>query len=88
LLLVWGFTVVGDSPQYSALAAAATPPNLVGSALTMMNSIGFALTIPSIELAQFLLDRNGSQWFLVPMAIGPVIGLWFMRRFFNVRRTE
>src|SRR4051794_10792242 len=42
-MIVWGITVVGDSPQFSALNAQNAPPELVGSALTIANCIGFAI---------------------------------------------
>ena len=44
-LLVWGFTVVGDSPQFSTVVARTAPKIYVGTALTIVNCIGFGLTI-------------------------------------------
>jgi len=83
-MVVWGIFVVGDSPQFSTLAAKTAPPQLVGSALTIMNSIGFALTIPSIYLATFLTDLSNNPYPLIFLAVGPILGLLFTRKLLNV----
>jgi len=84
MLLVWGFLVVADSPQFSALAAAACPPEQMGSALALMNSAGFALTIVAIEVVTVAWHTAGAHigWLLLP---GPLLGLAAMRPLWRVR---
>lgn len=74
LMLVWGASVVADSPQFSALAARACPPAIVGSALSMQNAIGFAITVVAIGVTTRYVDALGLHiaWVLLP---GPVLGL-------------
>ena len=78
-LLLWGITVVGDSPQFSALNADNAPREYVGSALTIVNSIGFLITIFSIQLAGAMLAHIGAQYIFLLLLPGPVIGLWMLR---------
>jgi hypothetical protein len=78
-LLVWGITVVGDSPQFSALNAANAPRAFVGSALTIVNCIGFAITIPAIELLNAAAGSLSIQYLFLLLVPGPVLGLIAMR---------
>ncbi len=78
-LLVWGVTVVGDSPQFSALNAANAPRAFVGSALTIANCIGFAITIPAIELLNVASAWLPVQYLFLLLVPGPVFGLLAMR---------
>lgn len=78
-LLLWGITVSGDSPQFSALTAANAPPAIVGSVLTLANSIGFAISIASIQLFVMLAERMPLGQLLPWLGLGPLLGLWALR---------
>jgi len=79
LLIVWGITVVADSPQFSAMSAKACPKNIVGSALSIQNGIGFLITIISISLVTSFYENICVfvTWILLP---GPILGLFFLHR--------
>jgi MFS family permease len=74
-LLFWGVVVAGDSPQFSALNAQGAPRELVGSALTIANCVGFGITIFSIQMLNALAGSVGPQWLFVLLAPGPALGL-------------
>ena len=74
-LLIWGVVVVGDSPQFSALNASNAPSELIGSALTFANCIGFAISIVSIQLLNAVAPVVDPAWLFVALAPGPALGL-------------
>jgi len=78
-LMVWGLSVSSDSPQFSALTARNAPPHAVGSVLTLTNSIGFAISIVSIEWMSHLLQRWAVADLMPILALGPALGLWMLR---------
>ena len=79
-LIFWGIVVVGDSPQYSAIIALAAPKELVGSGLTIVNSIGFALTILSLWFIYQFLGIIEISYALMILALGPTLGLISMKK--------
>ncbi len=74
-LIFWGIVVVGDSPQFSTLVAHTAPKELVGSALTIVNCIGFFITIISIQLMTSLMPVIPPDYLFLFLAIGPLLGL-------------
>jgi predicted MFS family arabinose efflux permease len=86
-LAAWSLLAVIDSPQFSALSANACPATLVGSALTLQNAIGFAISAVSIGLLVPWLPvlEATIAWWLLP---GPLLGLLALRRLGRPARVE
>jgi len=80
--IFWGIVVVGDSPQFSALVAEAAPKEYVGSALTIVTSIGFFITIISIEFTSYLFSIINTKNLMMFLVIGPLFGLISVRSLF------
>jgi MFS family permease len=80
LAIVWGFTVVADSAQFSALVTDYTPRTHVGTALTLQTSAGFLLTIVSMRLVPPVSEVAGWRWAFVFLAPGPILGAMAMLR--------
>ncbi len=79
-MLFWGAVVVADSPLFSTLVANNAPEENKGTALTIVNCIGFAITIVSIQLLGFMLEVTGTVYVLAVLAIGPAFGLFGLFR--------
>jgi MFS family permease len=78
LATIWGFTVVADSAQFSALVAEHSPPTHVGTALTLQISSGFLLTMVSMRLVPHISTAFGWQWAFLTLVPGPLLGAWMM----------
>jgi MFS family permease len=77
-LLIWGATVSPDSPQFSALVAQYAPDELRGTALTIYNSIGFAITTISLYVIDRLFHSNGflrGENTFALLGLGAIVGL-------------
>ncbi len=78
--LVWGFTVVADSAQFSTLVTEHADQAYVGTALTMQLAVGFTLTVATIWLVPFIEDAVGWRWTFAFLAPGPALGVVAMLR--------
>ncbi|GAB3219195.1 MFS transporter [Algoriphagus aestuariicola] len=79
-LFVWGLSVIADSPLFSTLVATHAPAESRGSSLTIVNCIGFSITIVSIQAINLLSSRMGFQYLYLLLAIGPLLGLLALSR--------
>ena len=84
---VWGFFVVADSAQFSTLVTEVAPPHAVGTALMLQTSIGFLLTIVTIQLVPALVEPLGWRWAFPALALGPLAGILAIRRLVRLRAT-
>ena len=74
-LLLWGMSVIADSPLFSTLVAQNADGALKGSALTLVNCIGFGITILSIQTLDALRELISPLWLFTVLALGPLVGL-------------
>jgi MFS family permease len=80
LIILWGFTVVADSAQFSALVSEHAPRDHVGTALTLQTCVGFLLTMVTIELLPRVADYISWRWASLLLVPGPLLGAWAMAR--------
>ncbi len=79
VVLGWGFTVVADSAQFSAIVSERADQAYVGTALTMQLATGFLLTVATIWLVPLVRDSLGWWWAFAMLAPGPFLGAWALR---------
>ena len=80
LAWLWGAAVIADSAQFSTLVTQSVPPHAVGTALTLQTSLGFLLTMVTIQLVPPVVAVVGWRWTFTMLALGPAVGIMAMRR--------
>jgi hypothetical protein len=80
LCVLWGFAVVADSAQFSACVVSLSPPDYVGTMLTVQTSMGFLLTAAVIGVLPWLMATLGMGWAFALLGIGPLAGAVAMWR--------
>ncbi|WP_034059151.1 MFS transporter [Lacinutrix jangbogonensis] len=79
-LIFWGMVVIADSPLLSTLVAQNASAEIKGTALTIVNCIGFSITIISIQFITGMIALTNSNGIYSILAIGPILGLIALRR--------
>jgi hypothetical protein len=82
---MWGYSVVGDSTQFSTLVTELADQRYVGTALTVQMALGFLLTGATIWLVPAVEQAVGWHWALAVLAVGPLDGIVAMRRLLAAR---
>lgn len=80
VLVVWGFTIVADSAQFSAMVTEVVPGEVRGTALTLQTAVGFTLTLITIWLVPQIAEATSWQWAFLVLVPGPVVGTVAMAR--------
>jgi len=78
--MCWGLAVTADSPMFSTLVAQNAPDSNKGTALTIVNSIGFGISVLSIQLLNFLNPIIAPEYLFLILGIGPAIGLYHFKK--------
>jgi MFS family permease len=82
---VWGFFVVADSAQFSAIVTEVAPADSVGTALMLQTSLGFLLTMVTIQAVPLVVARVEWAGAFSLLALGPVAGIMSIHRLVRLR---
>ena len=83
--LVWGFFVVADSAQFSALVTEFAPPEAAGTALTLQTCTGFLLASATVQAMPAIVGAVGWRWAFAVLALGPAAGIVAINRLRRAR---
>jgi len=67
------------------LVTESVPPHAVGTALTVQTSLGFLLTMVTIQGIPHMAQLVGWRWAFAVLALGPMVGIWSIRRLIRLR---
>lgn len=84
----WGFWVIADSAQFSALVTERSEPEYVGGALSLQLALGYITTAVTLWAVPLLVDHTSWHIALLVLAAGPVIGVAAMSRSISLDRRE
>jgi len=75
IAVIWGITVVPDSPQYSVMITELSDQDYIGTSLTVQTSVGFGITLISIRLLPSFVHMVSWSFAFMFLAVGPLIGI-------------
>ncbi len=78
MALLWGFTVIADSAQFSTAITELVDGSYRGTALTLQTGLGFLLTVITIRLVPIIQSHIGWGWAFAFLSIGPILGIFAM----------
>lgn len=87
LCIFWGFWVIADSAQFSALVTEHADPTFVGGAVSIQLALGYLTTTVSVWLVPVLVERFSWSAALAALAVGPAVGALAMIALVRSLRT-
>lgn len=76
----WGMVVIADSALFSTLVANNAISKNKATAMTIVNCIGFAISIISIQLVSVIINMVQSNYTFMLLAIGPILSLLYLKK--------
>lgn len=80
---VWGASSVADSAQFSAALSEFVDKNILGSSITFKLSLGYLVTLFSINLLPVVQEFVGWKFAFIFLSFGPILGTLSMLIFNN-----
>jgi len=84
IAMIWGASIVADSPQFSATIVELSPPERIGTMLTVQTCAGFLLTLSTIHLMPYAVELLSWRYAFIILAAGPLFGIIAMARLRNM----